>query len=68
MEPESSLPCSQKLSIGPNPEPAESISPGRAKESVKVRGVFKHFVSYYFFKVGGLLAPRPTPELKDHPL
>jgi hypothetical protein len=27
MEPEGSLPCSQKLAIGPYPEPAESSSP-----------------------------------------
>jgi hypothetical protein len=27
MEPEGSLPCSQKPTIGPYPEPAESIDP-----------------------------------------
>jgi hypothetical protein len=30
MEPEGSLPCSQKLAIGPYPEPAESGSPHRS--------------------------------------
>jgi hypothetical protein len=30
MEPESSLPCSQKPTTGPYPEPAESSSPHRS--------------------------------------
>jgi hypothetical protein len=30
MEPEGSLPCSQKPDIGPYPEPAESSSPHRS--------------------------------------
>jgi hypothetical protein len=30
VEPESSLPCSQKLATGPYPEPAESSSPHRS--------------------------------------
>jgi hypothetical protein len=35
---------------------------GRAKESVQVRGVLKHFYGE------GLSAPRPTPKLEDHNL
>jgi hypothetical protein len=38
-----------------------------AKESVHVRGALKHFVTIENFYGEGLLAPRPTPKLEDHP-
>jgi hypothetical protein len=62
MELEGSLPCSQKPTIGPYSEPAESSSShrsqspqclfpllGRAKESAQVEGALKHFVTIKFF-------------------
>jgi hypothetical protein len=66
MEPEGSLPCSQKPATGAYPELAEfslphrSLSPkvmsyflclGRAKIFVQVRGSLKHFVTRKFFTV-----------------
>jgi hypothetical protein len=39
-----------------------------SKESVQVWGSFMIFVTNLFFTVKGLLAPRPTPKLRDHPL
>jgi hypothetical protein len=39
-----------------------------AKESVLVRGSTVCIVADYEFYGGGLLAPRPTPKLEDHPL
>jgi hypothetical protein len=41
---------------------------GRAKESVQVRGTSKHFVTIKNVYGEGLLVPRPTPKLEDHPL
>jgi hypothetical protein len=40
----------------------------RAKESIQVRSVLKHFVTITNFYGEGLLDPRPTPNLEDHPL
>jgi hypothetical protein len=40
---------------------------GRAKESVPVRGSLKHFVIKDVYSEG-MLAPRPTPKLENHPL
>jgi hypothetical protein len=39
-----------------------------SKESVQVQGSMKFFVTNLFFYNEGLLAPRPTPKLEDHPL
>jgi hypothetical protein len=50
MEPEGSVPCSQKPATG------------------QVRGALKHFATIKIFYGEGLLAPRPTPKLEDHPL
>jgi hypothetical protein len=36
--------------------------------SGRVRGALKHFVTIKNFYGEGLLAPRPTPKLEDHPL
>jgi hypothetical protein len=83
MELEGSIPNSQELSTCSYPEPDQSsphhpIPPlqdpifrslGRlSKESVQVRGLCKLFVTGFFFYGEGLLTPRPTPKLEDHPL
>jgi hypothetical protein len=39
-----------------------------AKESVQVRGTLKHFITIKIFYGEGLLVPRPTNKLEDHPL
>jgi hypothetical protein len=64
MEPEGSLPHSQELATCPYLEPYLSC----AKESVLVRGFVICFVTWQFFYGEELLAPRPTPNLEDHPL
>jgi hypothetical protein len=38
-----------------------------SKESVQVRGSLEIFVTSFFYGAG-LLTPRPTPKLEDHPL
>jgi hypothetical protein len=81
MEPEGSLPCSQKSATGPFPEPTESISPHGTKSHVlfpllrscqRISSGPRHFETFRnntnFLRWGGLLAPRPTPKVEDHPL
>jgi hypothetical protein len=41
---------------------------GHSKESVQVRGSHNIFVTGLFFYGEGLLVPRPSPKLEDHPL
>jgi hypothetical protein len=70
MELEGSLPCSQKLAVGPYPELAEfnstyrkscqRISPGPRR--------FETFRNLLLFYGEVLLAPRPKPKLEDQPL
>jgi hypothetical protein len=40
---------------------------GRTKESIQVRGALKHIATIIFLR-WGVVAPRPTPKLEDHPL
>jgi hypothetical protein len=56
MEPEDSLPCSQK----------PSRASARSKESVQVRSPLWHFVTRLFYGEE-LLAPRPTPSWRTIP-
>jgi hypothetical protein len=63
MEPEGSLPHSNVPSICPYPEPAmsyQSNSPGPRLSVWTIRNMIRFY--------GEELAPRPTPELQDHPL
>jgi hypothetical protein len=38
------------------------------KESNQIQSFFEIFVTNLFFYCGGSLAPRPTPNMEDHPL
>ena len=79
MEPKGSLPHSQVPATCSYPEPAQSTRfphiplPEaqllcRTEVSVQVRGfLHEHFVTIHFCGEG-LLAPRPTTKLEDHPL
>jgi hypothetical protein len=61
MEPEGSLQCSQKPTIRPYPEPAESrISPGPRR--------FETFRNNKHFLLWGVVAPRPTPQVGGPPI
>jgi hypothetical protein len=69
MEPEGSTPCSQKPASGPYPEPAESNSLFRSCQRISPSPRrFETFRNKLLFYGEGLLAPRPTPKLEDHPL
>jgi hypothetical protein len=73
MEPEGSLPCSQKPATGLHPEPAESSSfhfqllrsCQRFSPGPKCFEIFRNKINFYG---GWLLAPPPIPTLEDHPL
>jgi hypothetical protein len=84
MEPEGSLPCSQKSATCPYPQPNKS-SPHPpppyppilitifhhwhlTKGYVQLWGFFEQFVIRLAFTVRGELAPRPTPMLEGSPL
>jgi hypothetical protein len=67
MGPEGSLPCSQTPATGPYPVRPIFSCLGRAKESVRVRGALKHFVTNYFFKVR-CCSPTPNPQARGPPL
>jgi hypothetical protein len=69
MEPETSLPCSQEPSTGPYPEPDQS-NPSlksfiqRVRPGPRLLVFFRNDLIFYGEE---LLAPRPTPQLEDHP-
>jgi hypothetical protein len=59
MESEGSLPCSQNPVIGPYPDQPKNQSKSEALWNI---ATIKKCLRW------GLLAPRPTPKLEDHPL
>jgi hypothetical protein len=67
-------PCLPKAHLNvifpPTPRSSQwslAFGPGRAKESVQVRGALKHFVTKKIYGES-LSAPRPAPKLEDHTL